>query len=287
MTSYNDSLIYAAVTDHNSDTFGQGNSGIAIVARQQIKREENQPTSVKLAQIDAVRTTTSATGLARAALLNNESNALHIGNSTISILNNAVDLNWYSNIRCLYTALTINAQGSPAQGGQAIVVGMWAQDTIKTADDKNFVRSAFLLRSITFPSVFAPGVNNIVGSIGDNVTIAIHQTRPLLTTTVLNYLVILGGVGTQDQTRRSVYALPLVKRADLFNGMLAKKDAVPHTFYHEGSEVRIAERGFIDLATKPGDLFTADDKAVQVGHGPMGKAILHLSWLTMMRSMLL
>lgn len=257
MTSCNDFFIYTAVTDHNNDIFGQGNSGIAMVMRAPIKKGENQPTTFRLAQIDAYQTSTSDQGITHAAPLNNQSKALHIGNSTITILNNAIHLNWDANINCLYTALSINAQGNASQGGIAIVVG-------------SFVPNVLILRSITFPDVFSAGVNNIVGGIGTDVNVSIHQTRPLLTTTVLNYLVILGGVGTPEQTKRNVYALPLVKRPD-FNGMLAKKNAVPHTFYHKGLPARIAERGFTHLATQPGDLFTADDIAVQVGHGPMAE----------------
>ncbi len=269
MTSCNDTMIYAAVKAHDTDIFGQGPSGIAAIARGQVKGKEDEPTSMKLGQLDTCQTSSLSHNNPRAAELNNQSPVLHVGNSTVSILNNSVDLHWCNNIHCLYTALTINAQGAENEGGQAIAVGAWGPVSMKTEDNKEIMRTIFVFRGLTFPSVFAPNVNNIVGGIGSNINVSIHQIRSLLTTTVLNYLVILGGLGMPNQTRRMVYALPLVKCASSYNGMLAKKDAIPRTFYHSGFPSRIDERGFIDPATNPGDLFTADDSQVQVGHGPM------------------
>ena len=262
IASNNDTCIYAAVTDHDTNSFGQGNSGIAIVARGQVKEQEDKPASWHLAQMDAYQLTTSTAAVTRAARLNNESSVLHIGNSTVSILNNAVNLDYDTNLRCLYTALHINAQSLTHGGAQAIVIGEWFYETIKTKDDKTFARSTLILRNLTFPAAFSAGVNNIVGGVGDNVNVSIHQTRSLLTSTSLNYLVIFGGVGTAEQTKRFVYALPVVRRPDHFNGMLAKRTAVPGTASHR-------EQRFIEQATTAGDLFTADDKEVQVGNGPM------------------
>ena len=268
MTSGNHYCIFAAVTDSKNDMFGKGNSGIAIISRQQEKGDSEHPAIAKLVQIDPNQTTSSSHAV-YAAPLNNDSNILHIGNSSIHILDNSVWLDWSNHMQCLYTALHINAQGSDNQGGQAIVVSMWSQDTMKTEDDKTFVRNHFIMKGITTPSAFTPGKNNIVGGIGNNIDVSIHQTKTILTSTVLHYIVIFGGIGKPQETKRNVYALPIIKRADKFNGMLAKKDSLPINFYHKGTPQRIAYRSFVEPALKQGDLFTADDARILVGHGPM------------------
>lgn len=260
MTSYNNLFIYAAVQGAGENAFGQGNSGIACVARQ-VKKEENKAAVVGLAQIDAGQTAV-APEVTRAAVLNNDSRFLYIDpTSTGTILNNAVDLNWYQELGSLYMSLNITATSAGNGGAQAIVVGNW----IAQAGFHNY----FGIKPIAFPSAFVAGTNNIVGAIGDNVTISVHQTRPLLTSTSLKYLALLGGVGASDATKRTVYALPLVERNDGFNGMLAKKTAIPVTLYSKGFPGYFLNRGFVDPAVNQGDLFTADDIKVQVGGGQM------------------
>jgi hypothetical protein len=288
MVADNAAYLFAAVKGHESDTFGEGSSGIAILGYTAIKKENEAQEKTYFQQIPAHYITLDGSETIAATPLNNTSNSIRIDNSTIQICDNALHLNWTENLKCLYTALHINAQGTESDGGIAVVIGTWLNEKIETqnknikkdlSDDKGTntkdepatkeaISHSFILKRLAYDSAFQTGVNNIIGTRGSNVTISIHQTRPLFTSTVLNYLVVLGGLGTAEQTRQTVYALPVVKTPTICNGMLAKKDAIPYTYYHENS-LRIIDRCFIDPAINPGDLFTADDSEVQVGHGPM------------------
>lgn len=85
-----------------------------------------------------------------------------------------------------------------------------------------------------------------------NVQVSVHFLGVLLTSTLLPYVVVVGGVGAPDATARSVYALPLDD-----SGVLAKKTAVPQTmFYTDTAWPWIKARFFKDPATGPGDLFS-------------------------------
>ena len=119
MTAGNDFYIYAAVTDQSNQPFGQGNSGIAIVTRQPVKKEENQPAATLFAQVDAYQTGT-VPGIIRAIQLNNQSPVLHIGNSTVTIQDNAVDLDWFGAVDSLYIGLTLMRKVLRLMGGKQL-----------------------------------------------------------------------------------------------------------------------------------------------------------------------
>jgi hypothetical protein len=301
-------VLYAAVTDHASaNTFGEGNSGIAIVILQkqaedskqkEDKDKKDQVDKFKLVQID-YRSSYTNIEHPRAVPLNNESTVLCIGNPTIKILNNAINLDWSTNLDSLYIALDLHAQGSATDGCQAIVIGFWDKrvayipvEDKKTEDKKTkeakkktkeeqpsengqkkkeyqpIVKYDFYVKPIALQTAFAPNVNNIVGGFGPDISVSIHQTKTMRTSTMLNYLVILGGIGKPEQTRHSVYALPVIKSDNVHNnGILAKKGSLPKTNYY--AETRVAGRAFTEPASQPGDLYTADDIEIQVGHGPI------------------
>lgn len=286
----NNRYVFAAVKGHDSDTFGEGSSGIAINALTIVKEKQDSQEKTYFRQIPAYFIESNYTNRVIASPLNNQSNSIRINNPTIQILDNAIHLNWTDNLQCLYTALHINAQGTESDGGMAVVIGSWLDEKIeipnpdtaadnsdkkenntKDASDKKekkeIISHSFILKGIAFASAFQIGVNNIIGSRGSDVTVSIHQTRTLNTSTALTYLVVLGGLGAADQTKQTVYALPVVKKDGIYNGRLAKKDAIPETHYQKG--IMAIERAFTVPAINPGDLYTADDSTVQVGHGPM------------------
>jgi len=281
--------IFAAVKGHDTHTFGEGNSGIAINALTIVKESQQSQEKTYFRQIPSHFVQPDHTIQVTASSLNNQSSYIRINNPAIQMLDNAVHLNWANNLKCLYTGLHINAQGAGTDGVMGIAVGSWlivkvatplpntsdssdntennTQENSKKQKVKITTSQSFILKGIAPASAFQPGVNNIIGSCGSDVTVSIHQTRTLVTSTALTYLVVLGGLGTADQTKQTVYALPVVRGNFENNGLLAKKDSVPETHYHEG--MITIERAFTDPATKPDDLYTADDSTVQVGRGPM------------------
>lgn len=255
----NDKVIFAAVNDHNEQLFGKGNSGIAIIGRQITQEKQQDDTTIAvphLVQVDAEPTQTPEQ-VTRAAKLNNETPCFKIGSDTkVEILNNDVSMFWSTGLPAFYAGFSLKAQSQQEYAGaRAVVVGYVILNKIiykKIAPDNAFDKK-----------------NNIVGGLGSNVTISIHQVLALSTTTMLNYLVVLGGNTSIGNTRRTVYALPVVSnKTNLWtHGVLAKKDSVPTNFYKESNQLEA--RGFIVPAENPGDLYSADDVAVQVGHGSL------------------
>ena len=257
LTTSHNHFIYAAVTGSKNDTFGEGNSGLAIVQINEIKKEGEKSSTSVLQQMASYK-------------INNTTPYFFIGDSTITIQDNKILLNWNEHIDSLYIGSTIKTHSDSGKGGaQAILQGRWIHDKIKAEDGKEYIKSKFELRNIVPITAYAPGVNNIIGSIGTDLEISINQILFLNTSTALHYLVIFGGLGEKNQTKRTVYALPIVKRQDIFNGTLAKRTALPYDIYHNGYPEYFVSRDFVEPALHPGDLFTADDIEVQVGHGPI------------------
>lgn len=113
------------------------------------------------------------------------------------------------------------------------------------------VRGILMNASVPITPEGSLEANSIVGGIGPNTAVHINHLNTLHTSTELHYLVIAGGVGTESETDRTVYALPLT-----IAGTLAHKNAIPITVYHTlGS---FWYRCFITPAQVPGDLFSPD-----------------------------
>jgi hypothetical protein len=280
MVGDNSKYIFAAVKGHESSIFGEGNSGIAIAAHTIIKEKQESQEQTYFRQIPAYYILLDGSEKVISSPLNNQSNSVRINNPKINMLDNAVHLNWAESLECLYAALHVQAQGTDSDGCIAVVVGSWCSEKINQANqgsnttppdnkEKDIIEHKFILKSLTVPSAFQPGVNNIVGGIGSNILVSIHQTRLMITSTALHYLVIFGGIGAANQTKRTVYALPVVNTRNTYAGMLAKRDAIPTTIPRKDSLLSPLGRNFVDPAIQPRDLFTAEDVAVQVGHGPV------------------
>lgn len=90
--------------------------------------------------------------------------------------------------------------------------------------------------------------------INNNVQVSIHFLSTLATSTRLDYLVVVGGVGSPSATARAVYALPLNQ-----NGVLAKKTAIPQSKYSTTKWQWLQARYFDDPAQNAGDLFSPSD----------------------------
>lgn len=260
LTANNGTIIFAAVNDQQEQVFGNGNSGIAILAPVTIQSKKGDETSVatQLIQIDADPALSTENG-ARAAILNNSSDCLKIGkDARIEIVNNNIDMYWSSGPDVLYLGLAVQARNNEEQSGaRALIAG-------------HYYYGKLLLKPIAPDSAF-DGKNNIIGGRGSDIAITIHQVRSILTTTDCNYVVVLGGYDSCGNSHRMVYALPVViNQSDpLVHGMLAKKGSGLQDIYDKDVPDQIVLRRFISPAQQPGDLYTADDIEVQVGHGPL------------------
>ena len=86
------------------------------------------------------------------------------------------------------------------------------------------------------------------------------------TSTGLSYLVVFGGHGLPHETRRKLFALPIVNDyLHPYAGMLANKNSVPISQFGEKKPFRFEKRFFTEPAIKPGDLFEETDAAARIG----------------------
>jgi len=143
-------------------------------------------------------------------------------------------------------------------------------------DEKKFKKlSPDIQKSITqLPTFLVKPVINvsavagdcIVAAQGSGVSISLHTIKTMQTTTRLHYLIVAGGKGTPCETKRKVFALPLINDSDSeYVGMLAKKDAVAHTIFSAKKPYFFLRRIIDEPAVNPGDLYQETDTEARVG----------------------
>ena len=252
---YEDEAIFAAVTPANSSNFGQPGSGIAVAQLQTEKVDDCAQTV--LIQINAQPGSSATEPLASA--LDITSPSIAIGSNVINI-SNAVDL-WYSeHLKRLYVALQVQGAAGATDGARGVVVG-------RLIDKK-------LSFSPIAPDAALTLQDKIVGGTGSNTQVSILKVRTMRTTTGLDYLIVLGNVGSPATVQNQVYAMPLVNLNFVANadpavqGTLADVTAPPMDFFsHDTSDTcstlpsLFVGRSFVVPATQPNELFT--DTSVQ------------------------
>ncbi|MFA6066809.1 MAG: hypothetical protein WC707_06530 [Candidatus Babeliaceae bacterium] len=108
--------------------------------------------------------------------------------------------------------------------------------------------------------------NCIIGARGAHLPVSIHDINSMETSTGLSYLLVLGGSGLPENTKRKVFALPLVNMpGHEHSGMLAKKNSIPYESFVNQQPYRFIGRYFDTPAEYPGDLFQEDDAPARVG----------------------
>lgn len=244
--------VFAATTNKGDDSFGSANSGIAWLAAHFVDvGEGDQKTS---------RFLFNQLGLA--ALFDNTIDQLKIG-ADVTFTSTAVDMYWDNYFGRLYIAVQLQAGASVADGVKALVVGR--------------IENNQLVFASIAPNALFTNQDKIVGATGVNSKVSLHKVRTMLTSTSLNYVIILGGNGGAAATKRLVFALPLVNdpQSAAVHGTLAKKDVLPEDRYGEEEPFRFISRGFKTPATTAADAVTSNDAAAKVGGGPLVIGDIH------------
>ncbi len=190
-------------------------------------------------------------------------------NSALASLGQIVDMHWDPVTARLYIA--VDAVGGPgvSDGARSIVVG-YVETVFETIDDK-VVPTARLLRlnPIAPNGAFDGAGNKIIGNVGANTEIVAHKVRTMQTSTLLNYLIVQGDIGTAAATQQTVYALPVVygNEDQTLNGTIADKAAEVTDFY--STDNYIIGRGITTPALAPADMSLNTDVAAVVGGGPL------------------
>jgi len=163
------------------------------------------------------------------------------------------DMYWDNALSCLFIALKVQAGASVSDGCKALVLGKIEEGKLVL---KNFA-----------PNDVFVDQNEIVGAVGSNVEVSLHKVRTMLSSNRLRYAIVLGGNGASGDTKRKVFALPLVN--DLKETgtccVLAKKDSLPEDTFRGTCIKRMASRTIKDPAQSNDDMLKEGDAAAQVG----------------------
>lgn len=254
--------IFAAVRPSTGESFGEKGSGIAMTVLGQV---DQKPV---FQVIDAP--TGSVTLPIKTAFPLDKTSSLIRTSTDVLFTSSSVDMHWNKNISRLYIALQVESGPEETDGVRGLVMGY-----------VNYKTNQFSLAPIISDKVLTHDQNQIVGSLGAHVPITIHKVRSMMTSTSLNYLILLGGNGTQETKQQSVYALPLINGVDDPNliGTIAAKTAIPKDIYF-GDANMFQMRSFVNPVESAQDMPLATDAAVCVGGqdlsaGPIANIFVH------------
>lgn len=266
---------FVAINGSDQKEFGEGESGIAVltIASKEVKDESDESKTIKvrfIQQIDATETSDKET--IHAAPLQCKTPAVYI-NTPLEKMGRIIDMHWSEHLRTLYIAYDAVGGEKATDGARSIALG-------------RFKNNVLHIMPLVSDSVFVSNANHeIIGAVGAAVSVTAHKVRTLHTSTLLDYLIILGGNGSPEETQRTIYALPLVNRLEQngsfksketdfgLQGTLADVHASPILQYAPSntkpSTVLFAGRHFEKEAKNPEDIFTKNDPAACVGQGPV------------------
>ncbi len=204
----------------------------------------------------------------RAIPLSCQSEHLAIGGE-LKGLGGICAMHWNTRLSLLYIGLDTTAGDNAEDGARSIVVGSITKD------------KQLKLHAIAPESVFSTGrEQEIVGSKGAGSRVTIHTIKSMNTSTSLDYLIVHGGNHSLHNTKRSVFALPLVNMRNekgapdekdmSLHGQIACKDTLPEDLFGAvSSNAVFFGRRFKKPANIPEELPLASDKSIMVGGGPL------------------
>lgn len=176
------------------------------------------------------------------ALFTVNSEAIKINNHLANI-SPEICMEISAHLQSCYTGLRVTAGGGAGSGARSVLMGL----DIPMAPD-----AAIL-------------ADSIIGSSVPGSLVSCYHIATMWATTGLDYLIVVGGVeaaaGDKDAT---VAALPLVGYGQGF-GRLAKKNSKIETLVNSYDNKQVTGRAFSEEAAVAGDLFAANDQAVNVG----------------------
>lgn len=184
--------ILTAVLPNATAQFGDPGSGIAMIKIS--GTTEGESTQPVLVQINADPASILPSTSPAASPLDVTSASLKI-NSNLTSISNIVDMHYSAHLQRFYVALSL--QGGPGinDGARALAIG-YSDVTL------SFVQIA--------PDAVFINADKIVGGTGANTRVSINKVRTMYTSTLLDYIVVVGSNGAPANTQRFVYALPIV-----------------------------------------------------------------------------
>lgn len=198
----------------NDSEFGQRGSGIALlridsevetyteVNKQSGKEEEKKRVKSRYFNpLDAVTGKDFENRAFPIDVRDENNNPININGGLAEILPNVVEMRWDGELYRLFIGLNVKTKSDARddQGACAVLVGRVEGERLCIEPLINHE----LLKKVS---------NSIVAATGADKSVSIHALRIMKTTTGAMYLIGQGGNGRPDETRNTVFALPLVER---------------------------------------------------------------------------
>lgn len=265
-------FVVAAVAP-NGGTFGDDGTGLAVAIIQSTGEKVAAPLI-----IDAPTFTTNYSGGNRAAAFSRTSDFIKI-TSDLAAMTDVVDIEFFPELNRWYIALQVTGAGGGTDGARSIIIGRVVYSLVEfeqnTQKVNKFIPTSFEFDPIAPADVF-DGTDKIVGAVGASSEISAHKVRRLFTSTALPYLIVQGNVGTPADTKRTVFALPLVSglqdtnsNDSATNGTIASKTATPEGLFTTDTRHLFRTYNVKTAATTSAQMPLATDTATQVGGGTL------------------
>lgn len=260
------------VRGNGQANFGDGESGLAFL----VSRFAVEPGVIRAKEVlSQLNATNGELQNPQAILLNKSSDVITIG-ANLAAVEDVVDLHWSNTLKTMYVGLEVTSANGAADGARSVVA-------------VQFVGGKIVMRSIVPNDALDASEDKIIGVKGASKSLFTHMVRTLQTPTVhesargLDYLLLLGGNGSLGNTRRTVFALPVVNTRTAFGeiqdsatqGTLANVLQEPKDLFRRAKFIKeeidliFYGRQFTEPATSPTELFTTTSRAACVGGGPI------------------
>ena len=260
-----------AVRGNGQANFGDGESGLAFL----VSRFAVEPGVIRAKEVlSQLNATDGGLQNSQAILLNKSSNVITIG-SNLAAIGDVVDLHWSNILKTMYVGLEVTSANGAVDGARSVVA-------------VQFVGGKIVMRSIVPNDALDASEDKIIGVKGASKSLFTHMVRTLQTPSIngqargLDYLLLLGGNGSLSNTRRTVFALPVVNtrtvsgsiqdseiQGTLANVLQEPKDLFQKADVEQAVDLVFSGRQFVEPATSPTELFTTTSRAARVGGGPI------------------
>lgn len=178
-----------------------------------------------------------------------------------------IDMHWCSHLKRLYIGMKRVGNQDASDGACGILVA-------------SVENSKLIMRPFISSALVSNAQNQIAIGKGSNAAVSIHKVRSMLTTTVLDYLIVQGGNGLPDQTRSTVYALPVhnfhgmdgqvPQERMLVHGTIANDTAEPiEAFLTTDRAHLFLDRHFNTPPQTCADVVNQESPQALVGAGPL------------------
>lgn len=188
----------------------------------------------------------------------------------LTSMSDKVALHWNGEFGRIFIGLNLVAGQEKEDGACALLVGKIVT-AIYTADDEKktpYTRRYLELEPFIPHQTVVDSSSAIVAARGAKAHVAVHSITTFKTTTGMHYTALVGGCGTDAETRKTVYALPLHVGNDGL-GTLAPQNQAPITLFTEQTEPLFRSRYLDRKATSVETVSQSHHAAACVGNGPL------------------